>query len=143
MSNIVAGIGRGQIEVLEDRVKQRRANNQRYREFFKGVEGVTFQTEPNEDYFSNYWLTAILINPEKTGGISREDVRLALDTENIESRPLWKPMHMQPVYLGTKFYGTGVSERLFEQGLCLPSGSNITDEEFDRIFSVLSKIFKK
>ena len=142
MSNIVAGIGRGQMEVLDARVAQRRANNQRYRDFFAGIEGVTFQTEPNADYFSNYWLTAILIDPALSGGISREDVRLALDAENIESRPLWKPMHMQPVYEGTKFFGSGVCEKLFEQGLCLPSGSNLTEEEFDRIFSALSRIFK-
>jgi dTDP-4-amino-4,6-dideoxygalactose transaminase len=143
MSNIVAGIGRGQMEVLDLRVSQRRANNERYRKFFDGIPGITFQTEPNADYFSNYWLTAILIDPSLTGGISREDVRLALDAENIESRPLWKPMHMQPVYVGTTFYGTGVSEQLFEQGLCLPSGSNLTDQDFDRIFEVLSRIFKK
>ena len=143
MSNIVAGIGRGQMEVLDKRVAQRRANNQRYRDFFAGVDGVTFQTEPDADYFSNYWLTAILIDPTLTGGISREDVRLALDAENIESRPLWKPMHMQPVYEGTKFFGTGVCEELFEKGLCLPSGSNLTEEEFHRIFSALSEIFKK
>ena len=80
--------------------------------------------------------------PELSGGISREDVRLALDAENIESRPLWKPMHMQPVYEGTKFFGSGVCEKLFEQGLCLPSGSNLTEAEFERIFSALSKIFK-
>ena len=141
MSNIVAGIGRGQMEVLDERVAQRRANNQRYRDFFAGIDGVTFQTEPNSDYFSNYWLTAILIEPSLTGGITREDVRLALDAENIESRPLWKPMHMQPVYEGTKFFGSGVCEKLFEQGLCLPSGSNLTEAEFDRIFSALSKIF--
>ena len=143
MSNIVAGIGRGQMEVLDERIDQRRANNQRYRDFFAGVDGVTFQTEPNADYFSNYWLTAVLIDPVLTGGISREDVRLALDAENIESRPLWKPMHMQPVYEGTKFFGSGVCEKLFAQGLCLPSGSNLTEEEFDRIFSALSEIFKK
>jgi dTDP-4-amino-4,6-dideoxygalactose transaminase len=143
MSNIVAGIGRGQMEVLDERVAQRRANNQRYREFFKGIGGITFHTEPNRDYFSNYWLTAILIDSRLTGGITREDVRLALDAENIESRPLWKPMHMQPVYKGTKFYGTGVCEVLFEQGLCLPSGSNLTDEDFDRIFNSLSKLFFK
>jgi dTDP-4-amino-4,6-dideoxygalactose transaminase len=143
MSNIVAGIGRGQMEVLDNRVKQRRANNQRYRDFFKGIEGITFQTEPSGDYYSNYWLTAILIDPQKTGGITREEVSLNLDAENIESRPLWKPMHMQPVYKGTKFYGTGVCERLFEHGLCLPSGSNLTEQDFDRIFSVLTKIFKK
>lgn len=143
MSNIVAGIGRGQMEVLDQRVSQRRANNQRYREFFKDISGVTFQTEPNTNYFSNYWLTAILIDPALTGGISREDVRLALDAENIESRPLWKPMHMQPLYSGTKFYGKGVCEKLFEQGLCLPSGSNLTSEEFERIFSSLSKVLNK
>jgi len=142
MSNIVAGIGRGQMEVLDERVAQRRANNQRYRDFLAGIDGVTFQTEPDADYFSNYWLTAILIDPALSGGISREDVRLALDAENIESRPLWKPMHMQPVYEGTKFFGSGVCEKLFEQGLCLPSGSNLTDEEFERIFSALARIFK-
>jgi dTDP-4-amino-4,6-dideoxygalactose transaminase len=143
MSNIVAGIGRGQLEVLKDRVRQRRANNQRYREFFKGIEGITFQTEPSSDFYSNYWLTAILIDPEQNGGITREDIRLTLEAENIESRPLWKPMHMQPVYQGTKFYGTGVCERLFDQGLCLPSGSNLTEQDFERIFQVLIKIFKK
>lgn len=142
MSNIVAGIGRGQMEVLDERVAQRRANNQLYRDFFAGIDGVTFQTEPDADFFSNYWLTAILIDPTLTGGTSREEVRLALDAENIESRPLWKPMHMQPVYERTKFFGSGVCEKLFEQGLCLPSGSNLTEAEFDRIFSALSNIFK-
>ena len=143
MSNIVAGIGRGQMEVIEERVAQRRANNQRYRKFFEGVAGITFQTEPSIDYFSNYWLTAILIDPDlSVSGISRKDVRLILDEENIESRPLWKPMHMQPVYEGTKFFGSGVCEKLFEQGLCLPSGSNLTEEEFERIFIALGKIFK-
>ena len=143
MSNIVAGIGRGQMEVIKERVAQRRANNQRYRKFFEGVAGITFQTEPNTDYFSNYWLTAILIDPDLTDGISREFVRLALDVDNIESRPLWKPMHMQPVYEGTRFFGSGVCEKLFEQGLCLPSGSNLTEEEFQRIFIALGNIFKK
>jgi dTDP-4-amino-4,6-dideoxygalactose transaminase len=143
MSNIVAGIGRGQMEVLDERVSQRRANNQRYREFFKDIDGVTFQSEPNADFYSNYWLTTILIDPAQTGGISREDVRLTLDLENIESRPLWKPMHMQPVYEGAKFFGSGVCEQLFEQGLCLPSGSNLTEEDFERIFEALKKILKK
>jgi len=141
MSNIVAGIGRGQMEVLPERVKQRRANNKRYREFFRDIPGITFQSEPNTNYYSNYWLTAILIDPTLTGGISREDIRLALEAENIESRPLWKPMHMQPLYEGANFYGTGVCEKLFEQGLCLPSGSNLTEQEFDRIFKALTRIF--
>lgn len=143
MSNIVAGIGRGQMEVIEKRVQQRRANNQKYRDFFKGVAGITFQTEPNDNYFSNYWLTAILIDPSKTGGITREAARLKLEEENIESRPLWKPMHIQPIYKGSTFFGSGVCEILFENGLCLPSGSNLSEEEFDRIFSTLGKIFKK
>lgn len=142
MSNIVAGIGRGQMEVIEERVAQRRANNLRYRKFFEGVAGITFQTEPNSDYFSNYWLTAVLVDPEMTSGITREDVRLLLDAENIESRPLWKPMHMQPVYEGAKFFGSGLCEKLFEQGLCLPSGSNLNEDDFERIFIVLGKIFK-
>jgi len=142
MSNILAGIGRGQIDVLDERVAQRRNNNERYRVFFRGISGITFQTEPNSDYFSNYWLTAILIDPERTGGITREDVRLVLDSKNIESRPLWKPMHMQPVYEGSRFFGSGVCEQLFEQGLCLPSGSNLTEDEFKKIIEVLSKIFK-
>lgn len=142
MSNILAGIGRGQMEVIDDRVSKRRINNQRYRNFFRDLPGITFHTEPNENYFSNYWLTAILINPEFSGGITREDVRLALDAENIESRPLWKPMHLQPVYEGGQFFGSGLCNKFFEQGLCLPSGSNLTDQEFDRIFDILSKTFK-
>ncbi len=143
MSNIVAGIGRGQMEVLSQRVAQRRANNRRYREFFSDVKGVTFQSEPSNIFYSNYWLTAILIDPLLTKGITREYVRLALDAENIESRPLWKPMHLQPVYDGARFFGTGKCESFFENGLCLPSGSNLTEEDFERIFSVLQRIFKK
>jgi dTDP-4-amino-4,6-dideoxygalactose transaminase len=143
MSNIVAGIGRGQIEVLNERVNQRRNNFKRYLDFFSEIEGIAFQKEPSEMFFSNYWLTAILINPIITNGITREQVRLALAVNNIESRPLWKPMHMQPIYEGSKFYGTGICEKLFEQGLCLPSGSNLTDHDFDRIFEVLGRIFKK
>ena len=143
MSNIVAGIGRGQMEVLDERVSKRRANNKLYREFFKEIDGITFQTEPSNCYFSNYWLTAILIDPNKTGGITREDVSLAMNSENIESRPLWKPMHLQPVYAGSVFFGTGVCVKFFDQGLCLPSGSNLTQNEFDRIFYVLKKIFKR
>lgn len=143
MSNVVAGIGRGQMEVLDIRVQQRRANNNKYREFFQNISGISFQDEPNKDYFSNYWLTAILVDPKMTGGITREDIRLALEKDNIESRPLWKPMHMQPVYRGIKFYGVGLCEKLFEQGLCLPSGSNLTNEEFDRIFSSLNNVLNK
>ena len=139
MSNIVAGIGRGQLEVLNLRVQQRRANNQFYRSLLGSLEGITFLTESNET-FSNYWLTAILIDPKI--GISREDVRLGLEADNIESRPLWKPMHLQPVFSGAPAYTSGFSEKAFEQGLCLPSGSNLTDVEKERIASQLKWIFR-
>jgi len=139
MSNIVAGIGRGQLEVLNLRVQQRRANNQFYRSLLGSLEGITFLTESNET-FSNYWLTAILIDPKI--GISREDVRLGLEADNIESRPLWKPMHLQPVFSGAPAYTNGFSEYAFENGLCLPSGSNLTDEDRSRIVNQLKKILK-
>ena len=143
MSNIVAGIGRGQMEVLDKRVAQRRANNIRYRQYFKNIQGVELQSEPHEDYFSNFWLTAVLIDPKKTRGIDREQVRLAMEAKNIECRPLWKPMHMQPVFEGCRFFGEGVCVALFEEGLCLPSGSNLTEGDFVRIFEVLDSLFTK
>ena len=142
MSNIVAGIGRGQMEVLDQRVAQRRSNNLRYREYFKDIEGVELQSEPSKDYFSNFWLTAVIIDPLLTGGVDREMVRLEMEKENIECRPLWKPMHLQPVFEGSSFFGEGVCVELFEKGLCLPSGSNLTDADFERVFAVLNRIFK-
>lgn len=132
MSNIVAGIGRGQMEVLDKHINLRRANNQFYQELFENVEGVTVLTEPSSEYFSNHWLSAVIIDRNKTS-FSREDLRLVLEKENIESRPLWKPMHLQPVFSKCDFYGTNISEKLFEDGLCLPSGSNLTKNELDRI----------
>jgi dTDP-4-amino-4,6-dideoxygalactose transaminase len=141
MSNVCAGIGRGQMEVLADRVNQRRAVYQAYWERYKDTPGVQFLAEP-EGYYSNRWLTTILINPEQTGGKTRETLRLALDAENIESRPLWKPMHMQPVFADTQFYGDGTCERLFERGLCLPSGSNLTQEDLQRIFTAMDAVLK-
>lgn len=140
MSNISAGIGRGQMEVLPQRVTQRRANYERYVAKMSGIKGVQFVVEP-KDYFSNRWLTTILIDPQEANGVTRETVRLALEQENIESRPLWKPMHLQPVFADAPFYGDGTSERLFEQGLCLPSGSNLTEEDFIRIFAVIDRVF--
>lgn len=141
MSNVLAGIGRGQMEVLDERVKKRRRINAWYREVLQDVPGVSFQTEPGDEYFSNFWLTAILVDPEDSNGITCETLRLALLKENIESRPLWKPMHLQPVFQRFPFFGTGVSERFFEQGLCLPSGSNLSDEDLEFIKRVLLKIF--
>ncbi len=141
MSNIVAGIGRGQMKVLENRVKQRRANNQFYQELFKDINGIEVLIEPTNDYFSNHWLSAILVDEQKTG-FSREDLRLKLLEDNIESRPLWKPMHLQPVFENCKYYGEKVAETLFDNGLCLPSGSNLSDEDKVRIKESISRILK-
>ena len=132
MSNILAGIGRGQMEVLSDRVKKRRGINRWYRSFLKDVEGITFHSEPDSDYYSNFWLTAIAIDPAIVG-ISREDLRLRLLRDNIESRPLWKPMHLQPIFNDAPYCGESTSYKLFEHGLCLPSGSNLTESDKFRI----------
>jgi dTDP-4-amino-4,6-dideoxygalactose transaminase len=140
MSNICAGIGRGQMEVLAKRIDQRRAVYQQYYNKLKGIKGITLLDEP-AGYFSNRWLSTILIDPVETGGITRETLRFALDEENIESRPLWKPMHLQPVFKDNPFYGDGTSEKLFENGLCLPSGSNLTADDMQRIFRVIDKVF--
>ncbi|CAM1339454.1 DegT/DnrJ/EryC1/StrS family aminotransferase [Tenacibaculum aestuarii] len=141
MSNIVAGIGRGQMEVLDKHIGFRRANNQFYQEVFKGIDGIRVLTELTSEYYSNHWLSAVVIEESKTG-FSREELRLALEKENIESRPLWKPMHLQPVFKECKYYGTNISEKLFEDGLCLPSGSNLSDEDRARIKEVILKIIK-
>jgi len=140
MSNIVAGIGRGQMEVLPQHIEQRRKNNQYYRTHLSGIKGISFQTEPSSDFFSNYWLTCIIIDPEKTNGVTREDVRIALEKANIESRPLWKPMHLQPVFDSCPYYGEKISETLFDSGLCLPSGSSLTEDDLERVIEVIQKI---
>lgn len=159
MSNIVAGIGCGQMEVLSKRVSQRRAVFEKYFEnlgatwlkldqakkvgrensqhpifniYHSSPTGIYFLKEP-DGHFSNRWLTTIIVNPDETGGVTRENIRLALEKGNIESRPLWKPMHLQPVYEDAPFYGNGISEQLFEYGLCLPSGSNMSDQDQDRV----------
>ena len=144
MSNVVAAIGRGQMVVLDERVTARRANYERYVKLFgeiitKGFD-VELLPEP-EGFFSNRWLTTITLDPKQNKGISREDVRLALDAKNIESRPLWKPMHLQPVFADAPFYGDGTSERLFEEGLCLPSGSNLEEKDWLRIEEELGRVF--
>ena len=136
MSNIVAGIGRGQMEALDERVRQRRENNAFYREHLEGMEGITFLDEPGPDYFSNFWLTTILMDEGKLG-ISNFRLMEKMEELNIESRLLWKPMHLQPVFASCPAYVNGVSENLFQQGLCLPSGSNMRDEDRERILEVL------
>lgn len=143
MSNVLAGIGRGQLEVLNDRINARRNNFERYKKFFSKYNNagfdIQFQNEP-EGYYSNRWLTCILVDPDSNNGLTREYIRLAMEAENIEARPLWKPMHQQPVFLSAKSYINRVSDKLFENGLCLPSGSNLTDDEFERIFNCLDSI---
>jgi dTDP-4-amino-4,6-dideoxygalactose transaminase len=139
LSNICAGIGRGQLMVIDERVRQRRANYDFYKTELGEMKGIEFVEEPT-GYFSNRWLTTILIHPDKTNGITREDIRLALEKENIESRPLWKPMHMQPVYKDCTAYTSGVSEKLFENGLCLPSGTNLTSQELMWVISLIKSV---
>ena len=140
MSNVAAAIGVGQLTVLAERVAARRANHDFYQALLGEVKGVYFLLEP-EGYFSNRWLSCLLIDPQQTGGISREDVRLALEKENIECRPLWKPMHLQPLFAEARHYGSNYSEELFDLGLCLPSGSNLTDNQKQQIANQLKNVF--
>jgi dTDP-4-amino-4,6-dideoxygalactose transaminase len=142
MSNICAGIGRGQMEVLDSHVEKRRAMHDFYVDFFKAYEGISVFTVPNEDYFANYWLSAIVVDPLLANGLTRETLRLALEAENIESRPLWKPMHLQPIFEKYPYYGGTVSESLFDTGLCMPSGSNLSDGDRERIAKVLTAILE-
>lgn len=145
MSNVLAGIGRGQMIVLPERVKKRRENFKRYKSYFVEVANrgynIQFQEE-QKGFYSNRWLTSILIDTDNNENITRENIRLALEAENIESRPLWKPMHLQPIFAESEFFGDGTSEELFNNGLCLPSGSNLSNTDFERIFSVLDKVFQ-
>ncbi len=141
MSNICAGIGRGQIEVLDDHVALRRKMNAFYVDLFSDIEAVTVFTVPSSDYFANYWLSSILVEPNEKLGITREALRLAFEAANIESRPLWKPMHLQPIFEKYPYYGNKVAETLFENGLCLPSGSNLTDGERERIAVIVREFF--
>lgn len=139
MSNVCAGIGRGQMEVIYERIRARRAMNHFYREVFSDAEGISFLTEPSGQYFSNYWLSTILVNPSLSK-FNAEELRLALGENNIESRPLWKPLHMQPVFKNAPFYGGTVSEELFNHGLCLPSGSNLKHEDRERIRQIIHQL---
>lgn len=146
MSNVLAGIGRGQLEVLDDRVNARRTNFKKYVNYFSKWNSKGFKIQFQEEsrgYFSNRWLTCILVDPCINNGLTNEKIRISLEEENIESRPVWKPMHQQPIFADSKAYLNGVSDKLFEDGLCLPSGSNLTEEEFERIFNCLDSIFGK
>jgi len=140
MSNICAGIGRGQMEVLDAHVAKRREMNKLYLELFSTVKEVTVLNEPENTYFCNHWLT--VIKAEDGGAFKTNDLRLFLEEVNIESRPLWKPMHLQPVFKNAPFYGNGVAEAAFKNGLCLPSGSNLGEEERSRISSAILKFLQ-
>jgi len=136
LSNISAGIGRGQMEVLDKHVGLRREMNQFYKDVFHKKEGVTVFTEPSANFFSNHWLSCILVD-KATTGFSSEDIRLAMEENNVECRPLWKPMHLQPVFKNAPYYGANIAENLFEIGLCLPSGSNLESEGKVKISGIL------
>lgn len=140
MSNVAAGIGRGQMEVLDQRVAKRRANFEFYKNELVNIPAITLKDEP-EGYFSNRWLSTMLIDPELSNGITREQIAEVLAQNNIECRPLWKPMHLQPVFEGSPYYGNGVSEELFANGLCLPSGSNLTEEDLLRVVNGIRSCF--
>jgi len=142
MSNVLAGIGRGQMEILDDHVALRRKMHDFYKNLFTDIEGVEVFTEPNKDYFSNHWLSCATFDKSKTG-FSREELRLAMEADNIECRPLWKPMHMQPIFNDAPYYGSGVCEALFKNGLCLPSGSNLDDSDRNRIAETIKPMLTK
>ncbi len=141
LSNVCAGIGRGQMLVLEEHIAKRRHNHRVYKELLEGVAGISVMDNPSTDFDSNFWLTCIVINSEEAG-FDREALRLALETENIESRPLWKPMHLQPVFASSPFYGGNESEQLFDNGLCLPSGSSLQKEDLERVVRVIYRLAK-
>lgn len=139
MSNICAGIGRGQMEVLADRVAQRRANNARYQKLFANQPHFTLHLEPNEDFFSNHWLSVVTVS--ENSKLSADQIRMMAMEELIETRPIWKPMHLQPVFQDAPYFGGSFAEECFNNGLCLPSGSNLTDEDWERIDQFFHKIF--
>jgi len=122
--------------ILDEHVSSRRKINILYKELLKETPGITFLENPNKDFESNMWLTCIIVDP-KLAGFTREDLRLKMESENIETRPLWKPMHLQPVFEGCPFYGDGTSERLFEMGLCLPSSPILSETDILRIIEVV------
>ena len=134
MSNISAAIGCGQMEVLPHRILKRRSNFEFYKNSFSNTKELQLLEEPDEDFFSNHWLTTLLVESD---AVTREDLRLALVAQNIDCRPVWKPMHLQPVFADAPYYGSGVSEQLFDKGLCLPSGSNMSDTELYQVTSVI------
>lgn len=134
MSNVCAGIGRGQMLVLEKHIARRREIHKFYRSLLAKIDSVSLFENPSKEFNSNHWLSCILVNDA-----NRERLRLELESANIESRPLWKPMHLQPIFAQAPFYGDGTSDRLFDNGLCLPSGSSLTDADIESVIEVILK----
>ncbi|MCG9793918.1 DegT/DnrJ/EryC1/StrS family aminotransferase [Flavobacterium algicola] len=143
MPNICAAVGQGQMEVLDEHIKLRRDNHVFYTELFSEFEFVTVHNVPNEDYSPNCWLSTILVDPDNKHNVRNEDLRVALEIENIESRLLWKPMHLQPLFENCGYYGGNVAETLFKNGLCLPSSSNLTEQDKIRIAAVVRRVCLK
>lgn len=141
MSNVCAGIGRGQMEVLPLRVEKRREHHAFYIDLFKDQAQFTVHTEPADEFYSNHWLSVITVKNE--GGINNDWIRNKALKENIETRPIWKPMHMQPVFKNTEYFGEDFAEHCFRTGLCLPSGSNLTDLEMNRISDFFAEVFNR
>ena len=141
LSNIAASIGLGQLTRLSGKVSRRRGHFKAYADAFKSLPGVTMQPEASWGQ-STRWLTCLTIDPQ-VAGVTREQVRLALEAENIEARPVWKPMHLQPVFAGAEMHGGKVSERLFDQGLCLPSGAGMNEEDRNRVIATFTKAFTR
>jgi len=142
MSNVLAGIGRGQMQVLDSHVELRRGMHKFYKKLFKNVDGVTIFMESSKEFYSNHWLSCIVIDESKTG-FSNQELRLQLEKDRIEARPLWKPMHLQPVFKENDYYGGAIAENLFKDGLCLPSGSNLNDRDRKRITKSIHKLLIK
>tara|TARA_R110002124_G_C8974716_1_gene515936 strand:+ start:94289 stop:95386 length:1098 start_codon:yes stop_codon:yes gene_type:complete len=139
LSNVTAGIGRGQMEVLDKHIGYRREMNAFYKEAFSSFEGIEVFTEPDSHVFSNHWLSCITVD-KRVSSLTNEKIRLTLAEDDIESRPLWKPMHLQPIFKDAPYYGSNVAESLFNSGLCLPSGSNLDAQDRIRIKTVLEKM---
>lgn len=139
LSNVSAGIGRGQMMVLPQRIDKRRRIYNTYVKAFSDIPEIEFLAEP-EGYFSNRWLTCVLVNPDNTNRVTRETIRIALEEVNIEARPLWKPMHMQPVFKDAPYYGSKYEEFLFDRGLCLPSGTNMSSVDQQRVIDIVRRL---
>lgn len=141
LSNVSAGIGCGQMEVLADHIARRREVHNLYSQLFSGIDGIFVQENPNSDYNSNFWLSTILLDP-KIIKQTPDEIRIALGQENIETRLLWRPMHMQPIYQNAPYYGSTVCEDLFARGLCLPSSSSLSDDEVKRVVNSIINVIK-